>query len=220
MRRRRLFLVLVVLLIGIAVPSPALAQYWPPAPTNIVRETAVDWFSASPQTTVEADVSQFDPEQIITDMTIDLKEGVTQLQIRIYLLKEKPVEVPAIGGVYHYFIIGVTEETYENMLHASIVFKVQKKWIDDKNIDPTSIQLQMYDANMWTRYPVEEFDEDEVFLYYKAELPELALFAISGAAKSVPFPWGLTAGIIILVTAIAVLLWHLRFGRYDSSSET
>jgi PGF-pre-PGF domain-containing protein len=73
----------------------------------------------------------------------------------------------------------------ENIENAVICFKVEKAWIQDKNIYQSSITLNRYSNGKWNPLSTNQTGEDNAYLYFIAKTPEFSSFAITGktAAK-------------------------------------
>jgi PGF-pre-PGF domain-containing protein len=86
------------------------------------------------------------------------------------------------GEVYKYFNIWVGTggfATSKNIENPVVCFKVEKSWLQDKNIDQTSITLNRYSDKKWSQLPVKLLKEDNKYLYFTAETPEFSFFAIT-----------------------------------------
>ncbi len=90
------------------------------------------------------------------------------------------------GEVYNYLNIWVGNDGYateKNIGNATVYFKVEKSWIQDKNIDQSSIILNRYSEKKWDPLPTSQSGEDDRYLYFTAETPEFSSFAITGKVK-------------------------------------
>ncbi len=89
------------------------------------------------------------------------------------------------GDVYKYFNLWVGNAgfaTEKNIENPVVCFKVEKSWLQDKNIDQNSIALNRYNEKKWSQMPAKLLREDEKYLYFTAETPEFSFFAITGKA--------------------------------------
>ena len=89
------------------------------------------------------------------------------------------------GEVYKYFNLWVGTggfATSKNIENPVVCFKVDKSWLQDKNIDQASITLNRYSDKKWSQLPVKLLEEDGKYLYFTAETPEFSFFAITGKA--------------------------------------
>jgi PGF-pre-PGF domain-containing protein len=89
------------------------------------------------------------------------------------------------GEVYKYFNVWVGTSgfvTSKNVENPVVCFKVDKSWLQDKNIDQASITLDSYSDKTWSYMPVKLLHEDGKYLYFTAETPKFSFFAITGKA--------------------------------------
>ena len=89
------------------------------------------------------------------------------------------------GIVYKSFNVWVGNGGYgnsENILNATINFKVEKSWIQENNVDPSSIVLYKYDDEKkeWVKLPVNLANEDDQSLHFTANVPGYSSFVITG----------------------------------------
>jgi hypothetical protein len=71
----------------------------------------------------------------------------------------------------------VTPDKIEN---AVVNLKVAKSWIQDKNIDKSTITLNRYNDTKWNALPTKLSGEDNNYLYFTAQTPVYTTFAITG----------------------------------------
>jgi chitinase len=107
------------------------------------------------------------------------------------LLKEKSSLVPEMPAVelYRSFNVWVGNgeiASSKNIENPEIGFKVEKSWLQDKNIDPASITLNRYNEKTWEKRPVNIYGEDSKYLYFTTNVSGYSFFAITGTAKSAP----------------------------------
>ena len=87
--------------------------------------------------------------------------------------------------IYRYFNLWVGNAgfaTSKNIENPVICFKVEKSWLQDKNLDKASIKLNRYNDKKWSQLPVKQLKEDSEYLYFTAETPGFSFFAITGEA--------------------------------------
>jgi PGF-pre-PGF domain-containing protein len=102
-------------------------------------------------------------------------------------LKDKSSLVSELpdGIAYKSFNVWVGNAGYgdsSSILDAAISFKVDKSWIQENNIDPSSILLYKYDGKKkeWEKLSVNLENEDNEFLYFTANVPGYSSFVITG----------------------------------------
>jgi len=105
---------------------------------------------------------------------------VEELKNKSSLVSELPE-----GIVYKSFNIWVGNGGYgtsKNIESPSVSFKVNTSWVDESNINRSSIILDWYDDEKkeWMELPVSLTGEDDQFLYFTANVPGYSSFAITG----------------------------------------
>ena len=94
------------------------------------------------------------------------------------LVSEPPSEL-----VYRNLNIWVGKTGYvndDNLKDPVIGFRVGKKWINDENVDPTSVKLRRYSDEKWESLPTKRIEENNEYLYFEAITPGFSPFAITG----------------------------------------
>ncbi|RXA17232.1 PGF-pre-PGF domain-containing protein [Methanosarcina sp. MSH10X1] len=89
------------------------------------------------------------------------------------------------GEVYKYFNLWVGNAGFvneKNIENPVVCFKVEKPWLEDKDIDRNSIILNRYSDKKWSQLPVKPLKEDNKYMYFTAETPGFTHFAITGEA--------------------------------------
>jgi len=112
------------------------------------------------------------------------KDNKGNVVAKVQVLKEKPADVDEPSG-NSYRILSLTvgsegtinEDNADNIL---IEFKVSKEWIEENNIDPSTIRMTRYHNGQWQDLPGDLVDEDEDFLYFNTETPGFSIFSIVG----------------------------------------
>ncbi len=99
------------------------------------------------------------------------------------VLKNRSVLVPksSPGKIYKYVNIWVGNKGAglpTSLKNGFVGFKVEKAWIEDKNINESLVTLQLYDKG-WQPLHTEKVREDENYVYFKAETPSYSSFAIT-----------------------------------------
>jgi PGF-pre-PGF domain-containing protein len=106
---------------------------------------------------------------------------VEQLKNKSVLVSELPE-----GEVYRSFNVWVGNSGYatsKNIKNPVICFKVEKSWVQDKDIIQDSIALNRYSDKKWEKLDVTPSGEDNKFLYFIANVPGFSSFAITGNTK-------------------------------------
>ena len=105
------------------------------------------------------------------------------------LLKAKStlVSEPPSNEIYKFINIWVGNSgfaTSRNIENATVSFKVEKSWIQDKKIDKSSIILNRYSDKAWNQLPTSLLSEDDKYLYFTAQTPGFSPFAITGKSTA------------------------------------
>jgi PGF-pre-PGF domain-containing protein len=120
----------------------------------------------------------------------DSKKTAGKITTIVEMLKEKSTLVSALPSdeVYKYLNIWVGNAgfaTSNNIGNAVVYFKVEKSWIQNKNIDKPSITLNRYTDKKWDTLPTSLSDEDNKYLYFTAKTPGFSPFAVTGKNTSI-----------------------------------
>ncbi|WP_406661021.1 PGF-pre-PGF domain-containing protein [Methanolobus sp. ZRKC3] len=92
-------------------------------------------------------------------------------------------DTPAPGTVYRNLNIWVGKTGYvneANLRDPVIGFRVKNEWIENQNIDPSSVTLRRYSETKWEKLATIETDSDEEYSYFEAKTPGFSPFAITG----------------------------------------
>ncbi len=73
--------------------------------------------------------------------------------------------------------------TEANIENPVVGFKVEKRWIQDNDIEVSSIKLNRYHGDTWTALPTESTDEDALYVHFESQTPGFSPFAITGQKK-------------------------------------
>lgn len=118
-------------------------------------------------------------------ITFDSKKTVGKTTAIVEMLKNKSTltpEAPA-GEVYNYLNIWVGNSGYateKNLENAFICFKVEKSWIQEKDINQSSILLNRYSDKKWNELPTTLLNEDDKYVYFTSQTPGFSPFTITG----------------------------------------
>ena len=123
----------------------------------------------------------------ITKITINANNTISNAGIAIQQI-EKLANITNVSGIhYRYFNITTTNLTATDIATATIEFKVNKSWINENDIDETTITLNRYSniTGNWRALPTTKIEGDNTSLYFESETPGFSLFAVSGEKKTV-----------------------------------
>ncbi len=131
-------------------------------------------------------------EMTVDEISFDALQNLGTVKARVEVLYDQSSFADEIDGcVYQYINVwfdhyGMTDGVqYEN---AQISFVVDKDWIENNNIDITSLQLNWYDDDEylsgWKAIATELTGSDEDCYYLTAEVSDFSCFAITGDSSS------------------------------------
>ncbi|WP_445475544.1 PGF-pre-PGF domain-containing protein [Methanococcoides methylutens] len=72
----------------------------------------------------------------------------------------------------------ISEENADNII--IINFKVSWEWVNENNIDLSTIRLMRFHDGEWQELPTIEMSDDGEFLYFNAQTPGFSVFSIVG----------------------------------------
>ncbi|WP_445474996.1 PGF-pre-PGF domain-containing protein [Methanococcoides methylutens] len=153
------------------------------APENIVLEDTLQRIvTAGNRVNYEFN----NPDNCITSISFDPKVNGGYKSAIVEVLKStSSYATPAQGEVYQNMNIWVGKvgfATPENIENVNVEFKVLKSWVNENNIDRSSITLNRYHDDKWNSLNTVEIaeKEDQDHFYFSAETPGFSPFAITG----------------------------------------
>lgn len=92
--------------------------------------------------------------------------------------------ISSSGAVYKYLEITKTNIKDADISSAKISFKVPKSWINTNNIDRTTITLNRFSSNTWSKLSTTLVKEDSTYVYYSATAAGFSTFAVTGEKRA------------------------------------
>jgi len=126
----------------------------------------------------------------VTNISFDSKKtvGKTTAIVEMLIKQSTLVSEPPSDEVYKFVNIWVGNSgfaTPDNIENATVYFKVEKSWLQDQNIDKSSVTFNRYNDSQWNPLQTTLAGEDNEYLYFIAETPGLSSpFAITGKTAS------------------------------------
>ena len=116
---------------------------------------------------------------VSVSFTPKLNGGQVKAVVEMLYDTSSQVSSDAPGNVYKNMNIYVdTKLSSDAMGNSKINFKVEKEWIDENEIEISTITLSRYSGG-WAELPTELEGEDEDYYYFVATTPGFSPFAIS-----------------------------------------
>jgi PGF-pre-PGF domain-containing protein len=119
-------------------------------------------------------------------ISFDPKMNAGYKAAKIEILKStSSYATPISGEVFQNMNIWVGKvgfATPENIENVNVEFKVLRSWVNENNIDRSSIKLNRYHDDKWNSLNTVEITEkeDHDHFYFSAETPGFSPFAITG----------------------------------------
>ncbi len=126
-----------------------------------------------------------DTDVSINQITITVREQVSDVKITVKKIEDRPAHIPDImetrtKRVYNYLEISKENLIDDNIDNATINFEVNKSWIREQGVNALTISFMRYDDGVWTVLPTTMVDEDADKFYFQAKSPGFSIFAIAG----------------------------------------
>ncbi|WP_340818411.1 S-layer protein domain-containing protein [Methanolobus sp. WCC4] len=111
--------------------------------------------------------------------------GTISATIEVLKGRSSFVDVEPSGEVYKNINVWIGKTgfaTPANIKDVQVKFKVEKTWIEENNIQGSSICLCRYNDNIWNELTTQKVDEDDKYFYFVSETSGFSAFAITGKA--------------------------------------
>jgi PGF-pre-PGF domain-containing protein len=120
----------------------------------------------------------------VLGVSFDAKNDEGLVVAKVQVLSETPEDVPASSGnCYQMMSIDVGSEgtiSSGNADNIMIRFKVSKQWMEENNIDVSTIRMTRYHGEQWNDLPTSQEREDGEYIYFYAETPGFSIFEVVG----------------------------------------
>jgi PGF-pre-PGF domain-containing protein len=192
--------------------------------TTIIQTTTTTTIQPTPSTSNLLDLQPNSPTVFrvdnpdllkVSEIEITTREEVKNVEVKVEipLATEIPKEFVEEGKAYLTYLKIALNVSSEKIASIKIRFKVEKTWINAKNIDEAKIALYKFENENWIEQPTQKISEDENNVYYETSLSSLSFFVIAGKMKA-GFPWhlALIPIVIIIVGIIVYLFWPTPIG--------
>jgi PGF-pre-PGF domain-containing protein len=143
-------------------------------------QTFFDPVSGKPS---EVDV---DDEDVGVDrVTVYPASDLSSLKVTVEGLSGQPDDVsnPSGEAVDRYMDIS-TDASEDDISNATIDFTVEDQWIDDNDVDPSSIRLERYHDDSWNQLETEEVGQTDSGREFEAVTDGFSYFAVAADQES------------------------------------
>jgi len=185
-------------------------RFLPVLPQNIVsEETCVSVSLTTPASTVFINVTDYDAQQILKNITVEFREPVAYVSFSLDVLRDRPpyAGLPSNKTVLQYYTIRFLTEIADKIRSVTMVFAVEKAAAQER--DEVTLVLYQYEGGKSEERPAEKFEEDDAFVYFKTETEGSSYIAVTRAVTFTP--WWLVVVIIaaiVLVTLIGICAYR------------
>jgi PGF-pre-PGF domain-containing protein len=206
-------IVLAIFLVSLSFCGIANADYFPPAlpASNIVSQTFVSTALTTPTTTVYINVTEYDAQQMVNNITMDFREPISYVSLVVDILRDKPliVNAPKTAPIIQYYDIRYLTELADKIRNVTVAFAVEKAILQNMSVREDSLLLYQYNGSKFVACPIQKVAENETYVFFKTQTTVYPLFAITGS--TVPSPWWsslLPVAAIPLLAIIAVYFYR------------
>nr|WP_321498079.1 NosD domain-containing protein [uncultured Methanolobus sp.] len=122
----------------------------------------------------------------VLGVSFDAKTDEGLVVAKVQVLSSNPEGVPSPSGKsYQMMSIDVGSEGTISSSSGSadniqIRFKVSKQWIEENNIDVSTIRMTRYNNGQWGDLPTYQEREEDGYIYFYAETPGFSVFNVVG----------------------------------------
>ena len=150
---------------------------------NIVSQSASSVKRVTGGSEVEYDFS--DSGTPVLGVSFDAKTDEGLVVAKVQVLSGNPEGVPSPAGKsYQMLSIDVGSEgtisSGSSADNIQIRFKVSKQWIEENNIDISTIRMTRYHGEQWNDLPTYQEREEDGYIYFYAETPGFSVFNVVG----------------------------------------
>ncbi|WP_342304249.1 PGF-pre-PGF domain-containing protein [Methanolobus sp. ZRKC5] len=124
----------------------------------------------------------------IVSVSFTSKLNGGQVKAVVEMLKDTSSQVgsSAPGNVYENMNLHIDSKLASDAIsNPKINFKVEKSWINENEIDLSTITLCRYSDSNWGQLPTERQGEDDLYFYFASTTPGFSPFAISSVESAV-----------------------------------
>ena len=150
--------------------------------SEIVEATAASTLRVVKGTEVNYDFS--DSVTPVLGVSFDAKDDEGLVVAKVQVLSDTPEGIPSPSGTsYQLMSIDVGNEgtiSTDNAENVLILFKVSREWIEENDIDVSSIRMTRYHGEQWQNLPTIQVKEDDEFICFSAETPGFSVFNVVG----------------------------------------
>jgi len=154
--------------------------------TNIVASKAQVFAAIAAGSSAVVNVNKADIA--VTQVEVSVTKALSNVEIKVSSLKDKPTTVGAGEKVYQYLDISPKNIGASEVSKVAIAFKVTKAWLSSNGISASDVVLARYTSGSWTQLSTSKVSEDANSVSYSAESPGFSYYAITTKAVAAVAP--------------------------------
>ncbi len=186
------------------------------AENSIALENATFKSEVGPIGKGENKVANFSEENTpVQSIALVSENGTEDVEVSVRVQKNQPSEISkkCPENAKNYLEIKTNAGDGE-ISQAVINFKVEKSWLENRNIEAGHVKLWKLEES-WGKVPVSIIDDNESHVFYSAEVSDFSWFAISGERPSGESGGILVQAIVVIVIVVVavVLIYLYREGK-------
>ena len=150
--------------------------------SDIVESVSTSMIRVTDGSEVEYEFS--DSSTPVLGISFNAKSDEGLVVAKVQVLSESPGGIDSPTGTSYQLMnidVGskgtISKDSADNIL---IDFKVSKEWIEENNIDISTIRMTRYHDGQWQDLPTSYVSEDDEFVYFKAQTPGFSIFSVVG----------------------------------------
>ncbi|TQD24451.1 PKD domain-containing protein [Methanolobus vulcani] len=120
----------------------------------------------------------------VLGVSFDAKNDEGLVVAKVQVLSSSPEGLPtSSGNSYQMMSIDVGSEgtiSSNSADNIQIRFKVSREWIEENNIDVSTIRMSRYHGEQWNDLPTYQEREENGYIYFYAETPGFSIFEVVG----------------------------------------
>ncbi|MEK6817673.1 MAG: PGF-pre-PGF domain-containing protein [Nanoarchaeota archaeon] len=114
----------------------------------------------------------------ITEVVVDVKNAISNVEIKVVSLVSNPIAIDASSKVYQYLQITKSNIDDTDASKITLNFRVPKSWLTSNNVAENNVALYRYSDNKWNSLPTTKSEADANNIMYSAVTPGFSTFAI------------------------------------------
>jgi PGF-pre-PGF domain-containing protein len=215
-------IVLALLIISLSFFGYTKADYFSPAPPakNLINQTFVSVALTTPATTVYINVTEYDAQQMVKNITIDFSEPITYVGLVIDVLKDKPliINAPKTIPIIQYYDIRYLTELEDNITNVTIAFAIERATLQNMSIEENTLLHYQYNGSEFDPCLTRKIGENKTHLFIETETKVSPCFVITGSTIPAPL-WSYILPIVAATFLAIVGVYVIRRYRLNHLGE-